>query len=181
MKKEINSATAESTAAQVRSRITDYFQPSTVCFDQDNFPLRSWRSTAVHSEHSHSRRRPTGTPDRTAQLALLHQTLETIHHNAAASIQQNAQPAHAELLLERQQLVLKNEFTEGFGRIEIWFVSTTVFTLVLLSAIELLWAFPILALSIGRSWHLDRQCRKRRTRISEIDAIARPTVRISHA
>ncbi|KLK91777.1 hypothetical protein AA309_18035 [Microvirga vignae] len=58
---------------------------------------------------------------------------------------------HVDLRLERHQLVLKNEVTEGFGRVETWIVSIAALALVLLRAIDFLWTLPILALGIGRS------------------------------
>ncbi len=66
---------------------------------------------------------------------------------------------------------MKNELTEGFGRIEAWGLSITFLVLVLLEAVDILWALPLLALSVCRSWYLDRQCKRRLTKISEIDAL----------
>jgi len=165
---------AKSTATQIRSRITDHFQPGPISSDQDNSPpailalynrLFSAFSLVQPATISH---------DRTAQLDLLHKRLEELCREAADSMQGHATSARVDLLLERQELALKNEFTVGFGQVEMGLVSTAALALVLLNAIDLLWAVPILALGIGRSWHLDRQCRKRRARIAEIDAFLVP-------
>lgn len=177
--------TVESTAAQIRSRITDRFQHDAIGSEQDNAPpavltLRNRLITAFSPAQTLN-----AAHDRAEQLARVQISLEELRRQAAASsVRRNAEdlekPLHVDLLLERQQLVLKNEFTEGFGRVETWLVSLAVLALVLLRAIDFLWALPILALGIGRSWYLDRQCRKRMARIAEIDAIVEPFCQQPH-
>jgi hypothetical protein len=161
----------DNTAAQVRSRITEHFAPSNLGSDQDNSPpavvalySRLFRAFAVAQPSS-------SIQDRSPELVRLQETLKELHRTAPASIQGKGRGSHLDLLLERQQIALKNEFTEGFGRIELSLVAVTALTLILIGSIDYLWALPIFGLSVGRSWHLDRQCRKRRARIAEIDAI----------
>ena len=68
-------------------------------------------------------------------------------------------------------MLVKNQLTEGFGRIECWILSLSFLGLVLLNAVSLLWALPFLGFSIGRAWYLDRTCKRRLKTISEIDAL----------
>jgi hypothetical protein len=146
------------TAARTRNLVTDRFRHRDPGSEQDNAP-----PAVVALPVSR---------DRAAQLADLRTVLERVRRGKAdASPRKDAKPVPIGLLLERQQLALRNELTEGFGRIEIWLVSLATLALVLLRAIDFLWAPPILALGIGRSWHLDRQGRKRLARIAEIDAL----------
>jgi hypothetical protein len=86
--------------------------------------------------------------------------------------------AKSQLLIERQQLFMRNELTEGFGRIEAWILSIAFLTLVLLNVVSILWALPLLALSIGRAWYLDRECKRRLGKMAEIDSLIE---RIDHA
>jgi len=177
--------TAESTAAQIRRRITDHFQHGTIGSEQDNAPpgILALRSRLVTAFSPAQRINAAG--DRAEQLAFLKISLEELRRQTAAipvlrNDKEPGKPLHVDLLLERQQLVLKNEFTEGFGRVETWLVSLAALALVLLRAIDFLWALPILTLGIGRSWYLDRQCKKRMMRIAEIDAIVEPSRRQAH-
>jgi hypothetical protein len=164
--------TGENTAAQIRNRITDRFQHAAVGSEQDNAPpaIVALRDRLVTVFSPASKLAPSH--DRAEQLAFLQAEIQEFRHRRTIGVAaQQAKPLHVELLLERQQLVLKNEFTEGFGRVETWLVSIAALTLVLLRAIDFLWALPILAIGIGRSWYLDRQCKKRIARIAEIDSI----------
>lgn len=177
--------TIEGMAAQIRSRITDRLQHNAVGSEQDNAPpaLLTLRNTLVTAFPP----APTldAAQDRTEKLALLQVSLAELRRQAplrsmAPHDGPPGKPLDVDLLLERQQLVLKNEFTEGFGRVETWLVSIAALALVLLRAIDFLWALPILMLGIGRAFSLDRQCRKRMTRIAEIDAIMEPARPPSH-
>ncbi|MEZ0170134.1 hypothetical protein [Microvirga sp. TS319] len=172
---------ADGTAAQIRRRITDRFQAPRAGSEQDNSP------PAVQALYNRlfsafSIVQPAGSSDdRLPQLTLLHKTLRALSQETRSSTRKDMRPAHIDLLLERQQLVLKNEYTLGFGRIEIWLVSLAALFLVMLSAIDFLWSLPALGLSVGRSWHLDRQCKKRCARIAEIDAIVEPAGQRSYS
>jgi hypothetical protein len=167
------------TAAHIRDRITDSFQPEELRIEQDNRPpalvALQRRIIAAFSPIE----REYDTPDRSSDLAALKGTLER-QRNARHKSDQKHLLAYAksQLLIERQQLFLKNEFTEGFGRLEIWVLSIAALTLVLLNAVGILWALPLVTLSIGRAWHLDRRCKRRLAKISEIDALLE---RIEHA
>jgi hypothetical protein len=162
----------ETTASQIRSRITDQFEHLKPGSEQDNRPpaLTELRNSIieifgpVHEEPvSH---------ERAEALEGLQQSLERLRGtNTRDASPADGNSIHMQLLLERQQLALKNEFTEGFGRVEIWLVSFAALGLVLLNAIDYVWALPILAVGIGRSWFLDRRCKKRHGRIAEIDAL----------
>lgn len=181
-KRTNQSGSSESTAAQIRSRITDHFQHDKLGSEQDNAPpaLLALRKRLVAAFA------PPQVVDASQNRAELLDNLQTAlaelrHRRTAALPQAPEQPLHVDLLLERQQLLLKNEFTEGFGRVEIGLVSVAVLALVLLRAIDFLWAIPILALGIGRSWHLDRACKKRLARIAEIDAVVEPSASRAHA
>jgi hypothetical protein len=110
--------------------------------------------------------------DRSSQLSDLKGNLENLRSaKAAASERYLLEHAKTRLMIERQQLVVKNEVTQGFGRIEVWILSIASLALVLLNLASILWAVPILAISIGRSWYLDRKCRGRARKIAEIDAL----------
>jgi hypothetical protein len=165
-------ANEETAVAQIRNRITDSFQPTELRAEQDNQPpalvaLRH-RIIAAFSRTE----RPFDTLDRSSELAALKGALESQRRPQRASKQKHLlEYAISQLLIERQQLFLKNEFTEGFGRIEAWTLSIAFLALVLLNAINFLWGLPLLALSICRAWHLDRQCRRRDRKIEEIDAL----------
>lgn len=174
-------ATTKVTAAQIRNRITDHFQPSGAGSEQDNSPpavqalySRLFRAFSLAPSASSSH-------DRVQQLDRLHEALQEFRRKAADTPQGSAGSVPFDLLLERQQLLLKNEFTVGFGRVEMWLVSSAVLTLVLLNAIDFLWALPILAFGVFRSLHLDRQCKKRCARITEIDAIIESTAGSFHS
>jgi len=162
----------EATAAQIRSRITDRFQPAELHIEQDNQPpalvALHRRIIAAFSpiERNHD------ASDRSSRLSDLRDALERRRHVQSAMPQKSMlEHAKSRLLIERQQLLVKNEFTEGFGRVEAWVLSIAFLALVLLEAVSILWALPILALSICRSWQLDRQCKRRLKKISEIDAL----------
>ncbi|MBM6580421.1 hypothetical protein ILT44_09545 [Microvirga sp. BT689] len=167
------------TAAYIRDRITDSFQPDELRIEQDNQPpalaALQRRIIAAFSPIE----REGDIPDRSADLAALKRTLER-QRSAPSRPDQKHLLAHAksQLLIERQQLFLKNEFTEGFGRLEIWALSIAILTLLLLNVVSVFWGLPLFALSIGRAWHLDRQCKRRLAKISEIDALLE---RIEHA
>lgn len=180
-KEKKSPATDASTAAQIRNCITDRLKPVSVSSDQDNSPP----AVLVHynqPSRAFSLTPPVGISQvRASRLDLLHRSLEELRLKAGGATRGHSHPAPIELILERQQLALKNELTEGFGRLETWFVSITAFALVLLNAIDVFWALPVLALSIGRSLHLDWQCKKRSLRMAEIDTLAAVSARRPHA
>ena len=180
-RQDASPAEAETTVDQVRRRITDHFQPATLGTEQDNAPPAFRVVQAILTKAFPPGELPSFSDKRAEQLELLQATLEKLRRAAAASNPRHGNAIRADLLLERQQLTLKNEFTEGFGRFETWLVSLSALALVLLDAIDYLWVFPILTLSVGRSWYLDRQCKKRRARIMEIDALVRPAGQRSHS
>ncbi|MBB3018239.1 hypothetical protein FHR70_001279 [Microvirga lupini] len=160
------------TVGQIRQRITDNFEPAELQTGQDNQPPAL---VALHRRII-AAFTPVGkaynTPDRVSELAELRESLE----RQRSSQQVNGQKylldyAKSQLLIERQQLFLKNEFTEGFGRIEAWVLSIAFLTLVLLNVVSIFWALPLLTLSIGRAWYLDRQCKRRLGKIVEIDTL----------
>ncbi len=163
---------AETTASQIRSRITDQFERTKPGSEQDNRPpaLTELRNRIIEI-FGPVRDEPIS-HERAEALDGLQQSLERLRGASLGIASRSGSSAlHMQLLLERQQLALKNEFTEGFGRVEIWIVSIAALGLVLLNAIDFIWALPILALGIGRSWLLDRRCRKRHARIAEIDTL----------
>jgi hypothetical protein len=167
------------TAAHIRDRITDSFQPDELRIEQDNRPpalVALQRRIIVAFAPIE---REYDTPDRSSDLAALKQTLEHQRSARHKSDQKHLLAyARSQLLIERQQLFFKNEFTEGFGRLEISALSIAALTLVLLNVVGVFWALPLLSFSIGRAWHLDRQCKRRLAKISEIDALLE---RIEHA
>jgi hypothetical protein len=165
-----------STAAQIRSRITDQSQYGAPDTEQDNSPsailaLRD-RIVKVFPLPLPS----SGPSDRLEHLARLQMALEALR-SENGDLFHREKPVQWDLLLERQQLALKAELTEGFGRLEMWLVAIAALTLVMLRAIDFVGALPILAVGIGRSWYLDRQCTKRHARIAEIDARVGPSAR----
>ncbi len=160
------------TAAHIRGRITDKFQPEELPIEQDNQPpalvALQQRILAAFSPIE----REYDTQDRSSDLAALKEALERQRSARLTSDQKHLLAyAKSQLLIERQQLFFKNEFTEGFGRLEVWALSSAILILVLLNLVGILWSLPLLALSIGRAWHLDRQCQRRLAKISEIDAL----------
>ena len=162
----------ETTAAQIRSRITDRFQAVEIPTEQDNQPpalVVFYRRIAA--AFAPIAREPEST-DRSSSLADLKNGLATLR-SALPLAPQRSKLDHAKtrLLIERQQLLMQNEFTEGFGRIEVWILSIAALTLVLLEAVGILWALPLLALSIARSWQMDRRCKARLGKVAEIDAL----------
>ena len=164
---------SEAPVAQIRNRIIDSFESRDLTGEQDNRPpalVSLYQRIAAAFSHV-----GTAAPvqqDRSSQLARLKGSLENLRRSQPATGQSHLmQHARARLLNERQQLLMKNELTEGFGRIETWILSIAFLVLVLLQTVSILWALPILALSVCRSWHLDRQCKRRLTKISEIDAL----------
>jgi hypothetical protein len=165
--------------AQIRRRITDDFQPTGPQSEQDNQPPAL---VALHRRIVKAFtpvERAYDTPDRFSDLADLRGSLERQRGSRPLIEQKHLLDyAKGQLLIERQQLFLKNEFTEGFGRIEAWVLSIAFLTLVLLNLVSILWALPLLALSIGRAWYLDRQCKRRLGKMAEIDILIE---RIEHA
>jgi len=162
----------ETTAAQIRSRITDRFQAVEIPTEQDNHPpalVVFYRRIAA--AFAPIAREPESA-ERSSSLADLKNGLATLR-SALPAMPQRSKLDHAKtrLLIERQQLLMQNEFTEGFGRIEVWILSIAALTLVLLEAVGILWALPLLALSIARSWQMDRRCKARLRKVAEIDAL----------
>ena len=162
----------ETTAAQIRSRITDRFQAVEIPTEQDNHPpalVVFYRRIAA--AFAPIAREPESA-ERSSSLADLKNGLATLR-SALPAMPQRSKLDHAKtrLLIERQQLLMQNEFTEGFGRIEVWILSIAALTLVLLEAVGVLWALPLLALSIARSWQMDRRCKARLRKVAEIDAL----------
>ena len=167
------------TVAQIRRRITDNFGPAAPPTGQDNHPPAL---VALHRRIVAAfapRERAYDTPDRLCDIA----ELRGAHVRQRGSQPINHQKhlfeyAKSQLLIERQQLFMRNELTEGFGRIEAWILSIAFLTLVLLNVVSILWALPLLALSIGRAWYLDRECKRRLGKMAEIDSLIE---RIDHA
>jgi hypothetical protein len=162
----------ETTAAQIRSRITDRFQPGELPTEQDNQP----RALVVFYRRIAAAFAPIAqepeSAERSAGLTTIKSGLETLRSALPASPQRSRlDHAKTRLLMERQQLLMQNEFTEGFGRIEVWILSIASLTMVLLQAIGILWALPFLALSIARSWQMDRRCEARLRKVAEIDTL----------
>jgi hypothetical protein len=168
-----------SAVADIRRRITDDFGPTKLLTGQDNQPpalvALHRRIVAAFAPIE----RAYDTPDRFSELADLKGILERQRIPRHLIEQKHLLDyAKGQLLIERHQLFLKNEFTEGFGRIEAWILSIAFLTLVLLNAVSILWALPLLSLSICRAWYLDRQCKRRLGKITEIDTLIE---RIEHA
>lgn len=157
---------------QIRRRITDDFVPVGLQTEQDNQPPAL---VALHRRIVKAfapLERAYDTPDRVTDLAELRGSLERQRGSRPVIEQKHLLDyAKNQLLIERQQLFLKNEFTEGFGRIEAWILSIAFLTLVLQNVVSILWALPLLTLSIGRAWYLDRQCKRRLGKIAEIDSL----------
>ena len=158
--------------AQIRRRITDDFVPVGLQTEQDNQPPAL---VALHRRIVKAfapLERAYDTPDRVSDLAELRGDLERQRGSRPVIEQKHLLDyAKNQLLIERQQLFLKNQFTEGFGRIEAWILSIAFLTLVLQNVVSILWALPLLTLSIGRAWYLDRQCKRRLGKIAEIDSL----------
>ncbi|EIM28131.1 hypothetical protein [Microvirga lotononidis] len=159
-------------AARSRSRITDSFRHGEFQTEQDNRPpalVAFYRNiTAAFAPvaiEPHA-------PERSSHLYDIKDSLVTLR-GALSTVSQKSRMDHAkiQLLIERQQLLVKNQLTEGFGRIESWILSLSFLGLVLLNAVSLLWALPFLGFSIGRAWYLDRTCKRRLRKISDIDAL----------
>jgi hypothetical protein len=167
------------TVTQIRRRITENFEPPALPTEQDNQPPAL---VALHRRIVAAfapRDRAYDTPDRLSDIAELRGVLERQRDSRPLNHQQHLfEYAKSQLLIERQQLFMRNEFTEGFGRIEAWILSIAFLTLVLLNAVSILWALPLLALSIGRAWYLDRRCKRRLRKMAEIDSLIE---RIDHA
>jgi hypothetical protein len=160
------------TVAHIRRRITENFEPIALPIGQDNEPpalvALHRRIVAAFAPIE----RAYDTPDRFSDIAELKNLLARQRGSRSVNHQKHLfEYAKSQLLIERQQLFMKNEFTEGFGRIEAWILSIAFLTLVLLNVISILWALPLLALSVGRAWHLDRQCKRRVAKMSEIDSL----------
>jgi hypothetical protein len=157
---------------QIRNRITGNFQSSPCGTEQDNHPpalVAFYRRIAAAFVPIP---REPETPERAARLTDIEAALGNLR-SALPSVAQRSRMDHAEahLLMERQQLLVKNELTEGFGRMEAWILSIAFLGLFLLDAVGILWALPFLGLSIGRAWYLDRQCKRRLKKIADIDAL----------
>jgi len=169
----------QTTISQIRSRITDDFEATDRQTGQDNqLPALIALHRRIVAAFA-PRTTAYDIPNRVSDLAELRGTLEPQRSSRQANEQRHLLDyAKSQLLIERQQLFLKNEFTEGFGRIEAWVLSIAFLTLVLLNVVSILWALPLLILSIGRAWCLDRQCKRRLRKISEIDSLIE---RIAHA
>jgi hypothetical protein len=169
----------EHTVARIRHRITENFDPTALKTGQDNQPPAL---VALHRRIVAAfapRERAYDTPDRFSDIAELRNALALQRSSHPVNHQKHLlEYAKSQLTIERQQLFMRNEFTEGFGRIEAWILSIAFLTLVLLNVVSILWALPLLALSIGRAWHLDRQCKRRLGKMAEIDALIE---RIDHA
>ncbi|WP_201860000.1 hypothetical protein [Microvirga soli] len=167
------------TVTRIRRRITETFDPTALQTSQDNQPPAL---VALHRRIVAAfapKERAYDTPDRFSDIAALKGVLERQRGSRTVDHQKHLfEYAKSQLMIERQQLFMRNEFTEGFGRIEAWILSIAFLTLVLLNVISILWAMPLLALSIGRAWHLDRQCKRRIGKMAEIDALIE---RIDHA
>jgi hypothetical protein len=164
---------AEAPGTHIRNRIIDSFEPGQLRTEQDNQPpalVGFYRR--IIAAFSHKEAAVLLHEDRSSQLADLGGAIKSLRRAQPAAPRSHLLDyAKTRLLNERQQLLMKNEFTEGFGRIEIWVLSIASLVLVLLQTVSLLWALPLLALSVCRSWHLDRQCKRRLKKIAEIDAL----------
>lgn len=164
---------AEALGPHIRNRIIDSFEPGQLRTEQDNRPpaLVAFCRCIV-AAFSHKEAAVLFHEDRSSQLADLKGAINSLRSAQPAAPRSHLLDyARICLLNERQHLFMRNELTEGFGRIEIWVLSVTFLVLVLLQTVNLLWALPLLALSVCRSWYLDRQCRRRLKKISEIDAL----------
>jgi hypothetical protein len=156
----------------IRRRITDDFEQTELQTGQDNQPpalvALHRRIVAAFTPID----RAYDTPDRSSDITELRVALERQRGSRQVDHQKHLfEYAKSQLLIERQQLFLKNELTEGFGRIEAWILSIAFLTLVLLNVVSILWALPLLMLSVGRAWYLDRQCKRRLGKITEIDSL----------
>jgi hypothetical protein len=156
----------------IRRRITDNFEQTELQTGQDNQPpalvALHRRIVAAFTPID----RAYDTPDRSSHITELRVALERQRGSRQVDHQKHLfEYAKSQLLIERQQLFLKNELTEGFGRIEAWILSIAFLTLVLLNVVSILWALPLLMLSVGRAWYLDRQCKRRLGKITEIDSL----------
>ncbi len=167
------SGKAEAPGTHIRNRIIDSFEPGQLRTEQDNQPpalVGFYRR--IIAAFSHKETAVLLHEDRSSQLAGLEGAIKSLRSAQHAAPRSHLLDyARTHLLNERQQLFMKNELTEGFGRIEIWALSITFLVLVLLQTVSLHWALPLLALSVCRSWYLDRQCKRRLKKISEIDAL----------
>lgn len=162
----------DTVVVQVRNRITNSFPSNDFQTEQDNQPpalVAFYRRIAAAFTPIERER---DTPQRSLHLADIKNSLESLRSTLSATPPRSMlDHARSRLLIERQQLLVKNEFTEGFGRIEAWILSISFLALVLLDAVSILWGLPILTLSIGRAWHLDKQCKRRLKKIAEIDTL----------
>jgi hypothetical protein len=159
-------------AARSRNHITDSFPHGEFPTDQDNRPP----ALVVFYRRIAAAFTPVAivphTPERASRLSDIKGSLENLR-GTLSTVSQKSRMDHAKvhLLIERQQLLVKNQLTEGFGRMEAWILSLSFLGLVLLNAVSLLWALPFLGLSICRAWYLDRTCKHRLRKISDIDAL----------
>lgn len=167
------------TTARIRSRITDYFHTDKIGSEQDNTP------PAVLALRKYLFKTPSpaqtgGVQNRAEQLSQLQISLKKLRDREAVTpVERSEQLDRISLLFERQKLALRNELTESFGRFEMWALSIAALVLIWMKAIGFMEAMPILALGIARSYYLDRQCKERLHRISEIDAlIAAPEIQL---
>ncbi|WP_114942871.1 hypothetical protein [Microvirga calopogonii] len=159
-------------AARSRNHITDSFPRGELQSDQDNRPpalVAFYRKVTAAFTPIPIEPHP---PERASRLDDINGSIENLR-GALSVVSQKSRMEHArfQLLIERQQLLTKNELTEGFGRIESWILSLSFLGLVLLNAVSLPWALPFLGFSIGRAWYLDRICKRRLTTVSEIDTL----------
>lgn len=159
-------------AARTRNHITDRFRHGAFETDQDNRPpalvafyRRITAAFAPVASEPHPAERALHLSEIKGSLEILRGGLSTVSQKSRMD------DARFQLLIERQQLLVKNQLTEGFGRIESWILSLSFLGLVLLNAVSLLWALPFLGFSIGRAWYLDRACKRRVEKISDIDAL----------
>lgn len=167
------SGKAEGPGTHIRNRIIDSFEPGQLRTEQDNQPpALAGLYRRIIAAFSHKEIDVLFHEDRSSQLTDLKGAIKSLRSAQPAATRSHLLDyARSRLLNERQQLFMKNELTEGFGRIEAWVLSITFLVLVLLEAVNILWALPLLALSVCRSWYLDRQCKRRLKTISEIDAL----------
>ncbi len=118
-------------ASRVRNRITEHFAPRELQTEQDNQPpalVAFYRRIA--SAFAPIAREPE-TPERASRLTGIKSSLVTLRGTLPAMGQRSRlDHARAELLIERQHLVVKNELTEGFGRMEAWILSISFLILV---------------------------------------------------
>jgi hypothetical protein len=160
----------EAPVEQIRQRITDNFQHIKLGSEQDNCPpaILQLRNRII-AAFSMERQEPQP-HDSASRLAELKAALEGLRsRDTPSDIRSELEHTKTRLLHQRDQLALRNEFTEGFARTEMWLVALAFLGVVFLKDVNVLWAGPILAFGVARSWHLDRQCKRRIEEIARID------------